>query len=99
MAWMPSCELPAKRMTASVIFETCGAPLPFETVGVDVVDSLMFLNCCAAEECLLIVRAPFCGSFRPLQDGPKLQPEDYQPYIRMSNVELDSQLAENSQVA
>ena len=26
MAWMPSCELPAMRMTASLIFETFGAP-------------------------------------------------------------------------
>ena len=26
MAWMPSCELPAMRMTASLIFEIFGAP-------------------------------------------------------------------------
>ena len=26
MAWMPSCELPAMRITASLIFETFGAP-------------------------------------------------------------------------
>jgi hypothetical protein len=26
MTWMPSCELPAMRMTASLIFETFGVP-------------------------------------------------------------------------
>ena len=38
MAWMPSCEFPAIRMTASEIFETCGLP---PDVGAVIVDSLM----------------------------------------------------------
>src|SRR5271154_1188397 len=38
MAWMPSCELPARRMTVSVIFETFGAP-PVD--GAATVESLM----------------------------------------------------------
>jgi hypothetical protein len=38
MAWMPSCELPAKRMTASDTFDTFGVPPP--TGGV-IVDSLI----------------------------------------------------------
>ena len=39
MAWMPSCELPAMRITASLIFDTFGAP-PGGTV---VIESLMVL--------------------------------------------------------
>jgi hypothetical protein len=38
MAWMPSWELPAKRMTASDIFDTFGVPPP---TGVVIVDSLI----------------------------------------------------------
>jgi hypothetical protein len=38
MAWMPSCELPANRMTASDTFDTLGAPPP---IGGVIVDSLI----------------------------------------------------------
>src|SRR5687768_18391237 len=35
MAWMPSWELPARRMTASEILETLEPPLPVDVVRVD----------------------------------------------------------------
>ena len=38
MAWMPSCELPAMRMTASEIFDTLGMP---PSVGVATIESLI----------------------------------------------------------
>ena len=41
MAWMPSCELPAMRMTASLIFAIFGAPPDGGTV---VIVSLMELQ-------------------------------------------------------
>ncbi len=46
MAWIPSCELPAIRMTASEIFETFGAP---PALGATTDESLMktFYSICA----------------------------------------------------
>jgi hypothetical protein len=34
MAWMPSCELPAMRMTASLILETFGVPPDNDAVAI-----------------------------------------------------------------
>ena len=41
MAWMPSCELPAKRMTASDTFDTFGVP---PSTGGVIVDSLILYS-------------------------------------------------------
>jgi hypothetical protein len=34
MTWMPSCELPAMRMTASLILETFGVPPDKDAVAI-----------------------------------------------------------------
>src|SRR5215831_16700136 len=75
MAWIPSCELPAMRITASEIFEILGEP-PFEVAVT--VESLM--KRCLIQFKLLSLGADAVRNFRQEHRCPDTVP----PWVNVS---------------